>query len=311
MNRISTIVTDLDDTLWDWVGLWYASYKPFFEKIAEISGLSLDCVLDSVKRANQKHGTSEYTFLLQEMDVLQTEEGEDVCATYSEAIDVFREARRKNVCLYPGVRHALKRLKAAGCLVAAYTDSHEFETRYRLVKTGADEYLDYLYLPAEHVPPQGVDVDKLRAEAKGNYALRNTIVKHTPAGSRKPDDKVLRQILEELGASKGSSLYIGDKLPKDVLMAQRAQVLDVWAKYGCSHQREEEYSLLRRVTHWSGGEVERERQTTEEDIEPTITCDSAFADFLEHVTLERFRHRTSATTHTFGKPLPNHPDLET
>jgi FMN phosphatase YigB (HAD superfamily) len=36
------LITDLDNTLFDWVALWYACFAPMMRKIAEIAGIDLE-----------------------------------------------------------------------------------------------------------------------------------------------------------------------------------------------------------------------------------------------------------------------------
>lgn len=288
MQKISAIITDLDDTLWDWVGLWYACYKPFFDKIAEIRQVPLNCVLDSVQRLNNKHKTTEYTFILEELDILSDEKPEEVTIKYSEAIEVFREARRNNFRLYEGVEETLAILKENHCLVVAYTESHEFETKYRLIRSGLERFVDFVYSPADYELPRHVDADAFKKNRVNDYTLKHSVLRHTPSGLRKPNPHVLGQILLDLNVGKEEAVYIGDKLTKDVYMAQETGVLDVWARYGVSHCRELEYGLLKRVTHWTGDEVKAEQETTEKDVIPSIICEKGYSDFLPHITLQSF-----------------------
>ena len=32
-NLIKCVVTDLDDTIWDWLNMWHGSFSPYFEEI--------------------------------------------------------------------------------------------------------------------------------------------------------------------------------------------------------------------------------------------------------------------------------------
>ena len=61
-------------------------------------------------------------------------------------------------------------------------------------------------------------------------------------------------------------------------MAKRAGVMDVHARYGESHQREE-YDLLKRVTHWTPEMVKKEAETTHEHVQPSHAIDR-FGDLL-------------------------------
>lgn len=61
------LITDLDNTLFDWVNLWYVCFAPMMHKIAESAGLDLELLKTHIKTVHQKHRTSEYAFLLEEL----------------------------------------------------------------------------------------------------------------------------------------------------------------------------------------------------------------------------------------------------
>jgi phosphoglycolate phosphatase len=77
-------------------------------------------------------------------------------------------------------------------------------------------------------------------------------------------------------------VYIGDSLMKDVAMARSVGAIDVWAKYGVAQNRKE-YDLLRRVTHWTDADVEREKEIAERPhVSPTVVLDRSFDELLRH-----------------------------
>lgn len=69
------------------------------------------------------------------------------------------------------------------------------------------------------------------------------------------------------------------------MMANDSAVTSVWAKYGIAQSRPE-YALLRRVTHWSAADVEKEKQTKPEYVEPKHILDQCFGQILECLNLD-------------------------
>jgi hypothetical protein len=122
--------------------------------------------------------------------------------------------------------------------------------------------------------------------------MRRTIARNTPKGELKPNPKVLLDILKEIGATLSETIYVGDSLMKDVLMAQKAGVKDVWAKYGQAQNREE-YELLRRVTHWTLEDVEREKKLRSEAVKPSVALENGFGDLLDEFNFAPFRENSS------------------
>jgi phosphoglycolate phosphatase-like HAD superfamily hydrolase len=251
------LITDVDNTLFDWVDAWYRSFTAMLSKIEEITGIPKEELYSSISKIHQKHGTSEYAFLLEEIPLLRERYGARVAEDLGPAIDVFRAARRDALRLYPGVMPSLRKLKANGIVIVSYTESMSFYANYRFRKLELDTVIDYLYSPPDHILPYE-DISSLRKYPDESYLLKHTIHRHTPQGEKKPNPHILSCILSDIGVRPDEAVYIGDHPKKDVAMAQQAGVLDVLASYGAAQHREQ-YELLRKVTHWSREEVEEEK----------------------------------------------------
>ena len=124
---ISVVITDLDNTLYDWVEMWYQAFSAMLAKISadvEPKGVTRDRLLSEIRTVHQKHGTSEYAFLLEELPCLRDAfPNADIVAHFDDAIHSYRRARKEHLKLYPGVLQTLQTLKDAGILVVAYTES--------------------------------------------------------------------------------------------------------------------------------------------------------------------------------------------
>src|SRR4051794_33404465 len=103
-QKISVLITDLDNTLDDWVGIWYASFSPMLEMLMKQSELPRDTLIKEIKAVHQRHKTSEYAFVIEEIPSLITKHpGEDLAVVYADAIRAYREGRARALKLYPGV----------------------------------------------------------------------------------------------------------------------------------------------------------------------------------------------------------------
>lgn len=288
---VSVIITDLDNTLYDWVDIWFNSFRPMLDEIVRISNIPEVRLIEEIKVIHQRHGTSEYSLLIEEIPSLQAlHPGENLSVLYDDAIHAFRKGRKAALRLYPSVEETLREIKSSGGYIVAYTESREFHSQQRLIRTGLDELIDVLYSPKDHALPDGISPTDLRTQSASSYVLRHSTQKYTPKGHIKPDSNVLRDIISDVGATVNECVYIGDDLVKDVSMAQGAGVLDAWAKYGKAHHREE-YDLLRAVTHWKPESVEKQKSVTEHEVRPSIILDSQFGQILEHIRPVEFRMR--------------------
>lgn len=285
-QRVSLLITDLDNTLYDWLDIWYRSFRPMLEKLVELSGIPRDQLVSEIKAIHQRHRTSEYAFLIEEIPSLQAKHpNEDLTKIYEEAIQQYRRGRAESLKLYPGVLETLKFVRGQGTLVVGYTESMAFYTNYRIRHLGLDCLLDYVYSPEDHDIPANLDTEKLRLYPASNYDFVHAEHRYTPRGELKPNPAVLKKILTDLRVSPSNCIYVGDSLMKDVSMANDVGVMSVHAKYGESHNRSQ-YELLKDVTHWSDADVEREKS-----FKPGTAACSLTGSFGELINVVGFVER--------------------
>ncbi len=281
LQKKKVLVTDLDNTLFDWVDLWYSCFTAMLREITNISGIPVDKLKPAIRQIHRKHGTSEYSFLIEELPMLREKfHGCDLMKVFAPAIEAYRSERRNRLRLYPSVAETLLKIKGRGTLIVGYTESMAFYSNYRLRRLGLDGVIDVLFSPADHDSPEGLTKEEIRKYPASHYQLRYTTQEHTPKDSRKPDPAVLNSIIIDLNLPKNDCVYVGDSLFKDVAMAQDAGVDDVWAKYGEAQHREE-YELLREVTHWTDDDVQREKRIRERDVQPKYTLEHSYSGMLE------------------------------
>jgi FMN phosphatase YigB (HAD superfamily) len=203
------LITDADNTLFDWVDIWYRSFTAMLSKIEEITKIPQEELYYSISKIHQQHGTSEYSFLIEEIPVLRERYGSRAAHELAPAIDAFRSARRDALRLYPGVMPALRTLKANGIITVSYTESTSFYVNYRFRKLELDRVIDYLYSPPDHPIPYE-NISALRKYPNENYLLKQTVHRHTPRGEKKPNPDILLCILSDIGVRPEEAVYIGD-----------------------------------------------------------------------------------------------------
>jgi FMN phosphatase YigB (HAD superfamily) len=280
-KRIDVVVTDVDNTLFDWVDVWHQSFTAMLDETIRITGIPRQRLLADIKKVHQQHRTSEYAFVLNELPSIRAEIHEpSILPTLAPAIAAFRAARDTHLHLYPGVAEGLRRLKGMGIKLIGYTESMEPYTVYRLKRLGLDGSLDVLFMPRGHDIPMDIDPEWFNQHRFFGCKLERTERRYTPEGHFKPDPMILLAILDELKMEARRAVYIGDSLMKDVAMAQRAGVQDVFARYGMAQNRPE-YELLRCVTHWTAEDVEREKHIRSADVTPTHILENGFDDLFK------------------------------
>lgn len=280
-RRIALLVTDLDNTLYDWFAMWYPAFNAMLETVCFQSGVPRSVLLPEIRAIHQERGTSEYSYLLNELPSLQKlYSAQEITKVYGEAIHTYRSMRQKHLHLYPGVRKALAKIKGYGVPIVVYTESLGFYSSWRLRELQLDGVVDYLYSPPDHDFPDGVTPDTLRSRSPETYELKETKHRETPRGVLKPGVEILQRILLETGALASETLYVGDSLMKDVAMAQDVGVFDALAEYGAVHDRAA-YSLLQQVSHWTEEDVQREQQINERpDVTPSFVLHRRFDEIF-------------------------------
>lgn len=256
MKNVNFVVTDLDDTIWDWLEMWYMSFGPYLDRIAKETGIDIGILTAEFKQLHQKYGTTEISFAYKELPSI-TEQHYHLFEGSSELKNILHEynSNKKNsLKTYDGVVDTLKYIKAKGTKIVAFTESNVFFTKYRIKHLELDGIIDAIYSPAGSAVPETVDIHY----SESFWEPQQTTIKTLPEDTRKPNKKILEAILNDFGASKENAIYIGDKLDRDIYMAQQAGMTSVHASYG--HQIDgAKYELLVAVTHWKDEDVLRER----------------------------------------------------
>ncbi len=272
------LITDVDNTLFDWQEIWYETFSAMIKEVLSISHIDEERLYAECSIIHQKYGTSEYSQILGELPCLHELYGDEIYDHMAPAIDAFRKARNTFLKLYPGVLETLETLREYGVTIAAFIESKAFYTNYRFRKLELDGPISYIYSPQDH--EMNSDISSIRKYESKHYELKHSVHRFTPEGELKPNPHILSTIVEELGFSNEETVYIGDNMLKDVYMAQQAGITDVYAAYGASQHRPE-YELLRKVTHWTSQMVEREREALKPGaITPTHTLSNGFYEIF-------------------------------
>ncbi|MBB5546994.1 HAD family hydrolase [Paraburkholderia fungorum] len=281
MSIKRALITDIDNTIFDWFAMWYQSFTAMMCEVIEISGVSPGQLMREARAIHQQHGTSEYAFLLESLPSLRAKfgEGEKLRSTMAPAIEAYRLARGRTLQLYPHVLDTLTLLKERGILVIGFSESKLYYSSYRIVQLGLDGLIDRLYCPVDHELPVGYS---------HSHNLLHTQTIELPARFKKPRAETLHQIIAELDLLPRDCFYVGDSKTKDIRMALDAGVDCAWFSAGADHVKSavKSYNLLRRVTHWTPEEVEAERAMAENRTElntsafHTITTYSQILQFF-------------------------------
>ena len=276
--QIKLLVTDLDNTLYDWLGFFVPSFYAMIRVAAPIIGLTEDDILAEFKEVNTANGNTEKPFALLDLPSVKNRFGNlsvpEQKMKLDEAFHEFNRVRKRTLSLYEGVSETLTQIKSSGAIIVAHTDAHVHNAVFRMRSLGLTETITRLYAPI--ASDSLVDKDLLSDEFV--YAL--------PASDRKPNPRVLLDICERHNVEPRRTLYVGDSLIRDIAMAKKAGTHSAYAEYG-SRSSPDLWKQLVRVTHWSEEAAKKEKTSNEPEIQkvPDAVL-SSFPDILGYFSFE-------------------------
>lgn len=270
INKEKLLITDLDNTLYDWVEAFIPAFRAMVHVLAKQSKLDENIITESFKRVYSRHGSLEYPYSVEELDVLRK---------YDEPKDefnrrfvwparrAFRNTSKCHLKLYPNVEDTLRRLKQGDVVIVGLTDSPLFPAGRRLKLLGIDKYFDCL-ISRKNLPMPHFATDNIRRRAQVGKAGQVPIVETLEPHQLKPTLHSFDIVRSYFQYHPENTYFVGDSVWKDVSLAQKIGIKDIWARYG-THQDEKNLETLRRITHWNP-EDEREYRTAKENIKPTF-----------------------------------------
>ena len=276
---LRAVVTDLDNTLYPWVDYVVPCLEAMVGSLESTTGLPRVRIVQALKAVYGKHRSNEYPFAIQESALFAPYRGdfESFEALVIEpAQRAFREARRRFLRPFPGVRETLEALRGRGVPVVALSDAPRNAVELRLRVLQLDGLLDAVYTLRGYVLPRNVHPEIRRRDAAGRYRLEKTRVVELPRMAEKPSPRGLQRVLADLGLPPAEVLYVGDNPRKDMALAARCGVLGVWAEYGTyvSHEYRERLAVI------SAPEVTR-KHVAEEGAARWPLAISSFTQVLE------------------------------
>jgi FMN phosphatase YigB (HAD superfamily) len=267
------LITDLDNTLYDWVTFFTYAFREMVGEISRLTGAHEDVLLAEFKSVHQKYGNSEQPYAALELPSVRaafgTSDRETLITKLDSAFYAFNKRRKELLRPYPDVAETLRRLTDAGIVVVGHTEAIAVNGAWRLQRIDIARYFKRLYTLEGHVVPA------LDSKDSPWLSLAPGFLKELPKSERKPNPALLRDICVREGFEVSQAVYVGDSITRDVSMAKEAGVTAVWAKYGSKYDREL-WKYLVRVTHWTDADVAREEslRSIYGSVAPDVTIDS-------------------------------------
>jgi FMN phosphatase YigB (HAD superfamily) len=217
----AVLVTDLDNTLYDFAAYYEAGLAALVDELCFLLSMEEDAVTSSLREVFAHHGSIEYPFAVEEIpEVLALEDGirNDVIRR---CMSAFWSSASDRIEPYPTVRQTLRHLQRDGVTVIAHTDAPIHEVMRRLRHMNLDRYFTGIIAQQWFRRRPGRSQMVCLSEVPGwsRPPRRMQPLWRIPVADRKPSASVYRRIAQELGVHPGESTVIGDSVARDLLPA--------------------------------------------------------------------------------------------
>jgi putative hydrolase of the HAD superfamily len=200
-SPLTTILFDMDNTLFDLVGAQIASCDAVATHLGQTDGKSLfeDYFMSDLRGFESHENIRDYL-------IDRSLPAED---NYHEARKIYERVKLDNVVPYPGVPETLTELRQKGYNMGIITDAHSLDAMRRLEKSGLLPYFCGV-----------VAYDMVRV--------------------KKPAHEPFLFALEMMRALPENTLLVGDSPRRDIRPARDLGFLTVYARYGDRFSEERE-----------------------------------------------------------------------
>lgn len=264
---IKLIITDLDDTLYSWIGFYIPAFYKMAGELSRLVGVSEDKIIEEYRQVHREVNSVEPPFAALQLPSVKTKfagyTAEETGRLLDPAFHCFNSERKKLLKLYPGVEDALKYLREKKITVVGYTESAEENGYYRLERLGIADYFKEVYVSDSYAERPGK-----RPKSPKTHIVHD----------KKPNPDLIIEICRKENTALEEALYMGDSLSKDMLMAKKAGVRSVWCHIP-DEKGAELYEKLVRISHWSEEDFLREERYKTEWKEKGYTPDFTVTDF--------------------------------
>lgn len=241
--QLRILLTDLDNTLFNWVDFFAPSFRAMVHALSHSTGVAEDLLYDQFKAVYSRHATLEYQLAMQELPVIQSLTPEQRERALRAGFVAFSGTRRNRLREYEGVTSTLQWLVQEHVRVVALTNSPIWASVARLRNLGIESLFDAI---------------AGWGSAPGSRRVQTRIpnVVELAEDQLKPSLDAFEAALGALpGYSRSAKVWVlGDSLSKDLAPAVRLGATTIWAKYGQA-VNPDNYATLLRITYWSDAKI--------------------------------------------------------
>lgn len=276
------MITDLDNTLYDWVAWYAAALRAMVGRAADVLGCDPDRLVVELRAAYAARGSVEEPRALLDLPAVHRRFRDRNAAgrALEPALQAFAQPHPESLAIFPGVVDSLRRLASLGIPVVGHTEATAANAVRRLRLLRLEDRIAALFAGTSHRPRESTsDGAPLPGAISPAPAFE---VRQLGPTLAKPDPQTVRTICKHMGVTPNAVLYVGDNLERDVAMARKAGAWAAWARFGTQHSPED-WARLVSVTHWTAAQVRRaEDPRPSPKHPPHAVLHRSFAEVFDH-----------------------------
>lgn len=269
---IKLLVTDLDDTLYPWLGFFVPAFYGMVDELSRILEIDENVILSEYKTVHQEKRSVEYPYATLLLPCVKKAypdlSREQLLHKLDPAFHRFNSIRKRELVLFPGVIETLESIFNSGVIIVGFTESAEENGYFRLKKLGVDTFFRKVYVSDSEYKP-----------LYKTHTSHKTAIIH----GKKPNVDVLLQIMADEKVLPSETIYVGDSLTKDIYMANQAGVHSVLCKYPATPNAAELYAKLVAITSWTEEDFVFESKLKQECQIKGIQSDYSIDNFKQIV----------------------------
>lgn len=220
------LITDLDNTLYDWRSFYVAGADAMIGTAARLLNQPRPQVVKLLRDVYEQHDSVEYPFAVAAICALCDLAPRDAAAIATAAEAAFAEAAYSHLRTYPGIVETLAHLHASGVTIVAATDAPYAQALRRLLYLGIARYFAGISARQSfQAPPAAPRRNKKDA---GRLTYRWQLA----GDQRKPNPEAYKRIITAVGASPATTVVIGDSLDRDLQPGLAVGAQAALAQYG-------------------------------------------------------------------------------
>lgn len=231
-HEITTVLWDGDNTAWSWMEYAVPAYEAMCQKIAQMTGMTLEQTAEAMKAYYAGKGTLEDEGLMQGLAVAGHFDhipGLDLHSMIGEVQHVFSGIRLELLRAYPGIKDTMAQIYRRGDVFQALlTDAPDRQAQMRLDATKLYPYIHRVFaMPSAQV--SNVPEQFLHGSRKDLFRPSTTVSAQKPHTDL---EQILGMTREEISRHVA---IVGDNFTKDMGLAMAYGCRGIHAAYGLSN----------------------------------------------------------------------------